>query len=91
MSPLAGRGLMTSSNGQEVVGDSGWDLFEVVNAEGSDVGGSPSQVCVDHEVDNGLSESKEESGWLDRRRTDKKDKKILKKIIILFSCVIWWT
>jgi hypothetical protein len=34
---------------------------------GSDDGGSQSQVCVDHEVDAGLSESKEESGWLDKR------------------------
>ena len=60
LSPLSGRGLVTSSDGQMtslggqegIVGDSEWDLFEVVNAAGSeDVTGSQGQVssvCVGH-------------------------------------------
>ncbi len=62
LSPLSGRGLtVTSSNGQEVVGDSDWDLFEVVNADG-DGDEVKDQVCVDPATSNGPSESKEETG-----------------------------
>ena len=51
---------MTPSTGQDVVGDSDWDLFEVVNADDE---GIKDQVCVDPPVqDDPQSESKEEEG-----------------------------
>ena len=51
---------MTSSKGQEMVGDSDWDLFEVVQADAD--GGLKDQFCVDPTTLIEPSESKEETG-----------------------------
>jgi hypothetical protein len=49
---------VTSSRGQEVVGDADWDLFEVVDADAP----GDEAVCVDQLADGGATESKEEAG-----------------------------
>lgn len=52
--------MVTPSTGQDVVGDSDWDLFEVVQAAPD--GGIKDQFCVDQTNLVEPSESKEETG-----------------------------